>query len=1110
MTNFTPGETLTADDLNAAFAGVTPPSSDLLGGSGTAFTQITVGSGLVLSGGTLVSTGGSVVALAAGSNIDVSGSGTVTISVAASPQFSGVANSAPVGIVGAGTTISATDHPGNLLVLQTNAGDTIADLVAFSGNPVLTFERANGTSGSPTAVQANDIIGGIRAGGYDGTEWGGVFFQSGVVLKATGAWTPTSRPADLELWTCAPGSIVALPRVVLTAAGHLLAGTGVDDGSGAPLQAPSLSISGLMAGGTVAIGDATPFSHIGTGLTITSGTLTAGAGAGSVTSVVAGSNLTGGTITSSGTIGLSSAPVVTSLTATDFIVAPTLGVGTLAIAHVGVGLQVSAGNSLEAQWQGGTVTALGTGVSLVGGTISATGSGGSVTSVVAGSGLNGGTISTTGTISLGTITATSLLGNAGTVTGVPAAVAIGSGLSLATNGTLTATGSGGSVTSVVAGTGLSGGTITSAGTVALATRTASTLMGNPGTAVATPSDVTIGSGLSLSTAGTLTATGSGGSVTSVVTNASPYLTAGTITSAGTITAAAAAASTLIGNATTASAVPTAVPIGTGLAFSSGTLTATGTAGVSAVVAGAGLNGGTITSSGTLTANWQAGTVTTIGSDLAINSGTIDITTIAATSLFGNFTTASAKPAAVAVGTGLSLSTAGTLTATGGGGSVTSVVSGAGLHAGTITSTGTLLADWNGGTVTALGTNLSLSGGTLSASAGSGLTENIQTASYTIQASDAGKLVIFNSVSAVTATYPALATIGANNVVDISNINTGVVTVTVGAANGTIDAGGTSYSLGQSQFSRQTNNGTNWATERGLGATSTGAIGGYAFGNNNTVGSGSANGFTAGTGNKSDSNAIVFGVSNTATAAANSIVIGAVNVASASGVILLGNNNTMSGSNNLMIANTSSNTAGTPSPSIGLNLLISGSGGGVAAGNSLTATGATSFPYGYRANDHGNSFGHYRGQLGPAPSATTPTQREEYTFWNINNGTIAVSLSSTGAAPSSAIVGNPGTKTAGFVRGRVMVVDRLNGNANSYYVLTPGVFSKGTTAASMTVNATLTAGGTLGSGLVLAAAPTLAADTTNGGFSVGYTPPLANTDTLWAVAWLEIDVTPGIA
>lgn len=180
---------------------------------------------------------------------------------------------------------------------------------------------------------------------------------------------------------------------------------------------------------------------------------------------------------------------------------------------------------------------------------------------------------------------------------------------------------GGSVTSVVAGSGLNGGTITSSGTISLGTIAATSLLGNAGTVTAVPAAVSIGSGLSLATNGTLSATGSGGSVTSVVTNASPYLNAGTITSAGTITASTIAASSIIANATTAGAVPTGVPIGTGLAFSSGTLTAS-SGSVTSVVSGAGLHAGTITTAGTLLADWNGGTVAALATGLAISSTTL--------------------------------------------------------------------------------------------------------------------------------------------------------------------------------------------------------------------------------------------------------------------------------------------------------------------------------------------------------------------------------------------------------------------------------------------------------------------------------------------------------
>jgi len=95
-----------------------------------------------------------------------------------------------------------------------------------------------------------------------------------------------------------------------------------------------------------------------------------------------------------------------------------------------------------------------------------------------------------------------------------------------------------------------------------------------------------------------------------------------------------------------------------------------------VVSGAGLHAGTITSAGTLLADWNGGTVASLGAGLSLTSGT--------------------------------------LSATGSGGSVTSVAAGTGLSGGPITTTGTLVADWQGGTVTTLGDGLNLNSGTLAA------------------------------------------------------------------------------------------------------------------------------------------------------------------------------------------------------------------------------------------------------------------------------------------------------------------------------------------------------------------------------------------------------------
>ncbi len=93
---------------------------------------------------------------------------------------------------------------------------------------------------------------------------------------------------------------------------------------------------------------------------------------------------------------------------------------------------------------------------------------------------------------------------------------------------------GGTVTKIVAGTGLAGGTIVSIGTISLGTIAASSLMGNSTTVGAVPGAIAIGAGITLSVGGTLSAAGSGGSVTSIVAQGGPFLANGTVTATGTI------------------------------------------------------------------------------------------------------------------------------------------------------------------------------------------------------------------------------------------------------------------------------------------------------------------------------------------------------------------------------------------------------------------------------------------------------------------------------------------------------------------------------------------------------------------------------------------------
>src|SRR4029077_7417440 len=169
-------------------------------------------------------------------------------------------------------------------------------------------------------------------------------------------------------------------------------------------------------------------------------------GLGTVTSVGTGAGLTGGPITSSGTISIPAGGVTNSLLANPSIT-------------------VTAGSGLS----GGGTVALGGTVTL---TNTAPSSGGTVTRGATGARLAGGPTTKTGTISIpaGGVTNTMLATPSITVTA-------GSGLSgggtVALGGTVTLTNaapsSGGTVTSVASGAGLSGGPITSSGTLSLNT-----------------------------------------------------------------------------------------------------------------------------------------------------------------------------------------------------------------------------------------------------------------------------------------------------------------------------------------------------------------------------------------------------------------------------------------------------------------------------------------------------------------------------------------------------------------------------------------------------------------------------------------------------------------
>jgi hypothetical protein len=180
---------------------------------------------------------------------------------------------------------------------------------------------------------------------------------------------------------------------------------------------------------------------------------------GTVTSIVAGSGLTGGTITASGTIGLAATLPAIDGSALTGVNAVKLQSAAVASTAPSVS-QVLKFNGT--QWAPAADA----------------NSGGTVTSITAGSGLAGGTVTGSGTLSLAAIlpavdgSALTAV-NAVKLQAVPVdAAAPAASQVLKYDGTKWApaadSNSGGTVTSVTAGTGLTGGSITSSGTIALA------------------------------------------------------------------------------------------------------------------------------------------------------------------------------------------------------------------------------------------------------------------------------------------------------------------------------------------------------------------------------------------------------------------------------------------------------------------------------------------------------------------------------------------------------------------------------------------------------------------------------------------------------------------
>jgi fibronectin-binding autotransporter adhesin len=418
----------------------------------------------------------------------------------------------------------------------------------------------------------------------------------------------------------------------------------------AMLATPSITVkpgTGLSGGGTVALG--------GT-ITLTNSAPSLG---GTVTSVATGTGLSGGPITSTGTLSLN-----TAFTDGRYL---QLAGGTLTGALNGTAGTFSGALKATTGNFSGLITASAGGIFPNLGTATATAGFNSNPLDLQASSFSS---STSAAISqrfrwqaepTGNDTANPS-GSLHLLFGANGATPAETGLSVASNGVITfATGQtfpgagSGTVTSVAAGAGLAGGTITKTGTLSIATGGVTNAM------LATPSvTVTAGSGLSgggtVALGGTITLTNtapsSGGTVTSVTTGAG--LTGGTITKTGTI-------GVVTGGITNAMLAAPSVTVNAGTGLSGGgtvalggTITLTNTAPslggtVTSVATGTGLSGGPITGSGTLSLN----TGFTDGRYLQLSGGT----------LTGGLTGTNANFSGALTAAGGTMSSSGTATAT---------------------------------------------------------------------------------------------------------------------------------------------------------------------------------------------------------------------------------------------------------------------------------------------------------------------------------------------------------------------------------------------------------------------------------------------------------------
>lgn len=110
----------------------------------------------------------------------------------------------PVAAIG-GTVLQVSGAP---------ASDSVIQIDSYSGNPAFVTRRANGTIGSPSALQSGDIIGGIFSGGYGASAFGSQ--TASYRLVAAENWTNLVQGTLATVNLTTLGSLTSVVAMTIT------------------------------------------------------------------------------------------------------------------------------------------------------------------------------------------------------------------------------------------------------------------------------------------------------------------------------------------------------------------------------------------------------------------------------------------------------------------------------------------------------------------------------------------------------------------------------------------------------------------------------------------------------------------------------------------------------------------------------------------------------------------------------------------------------------------------------------------------------------------------------------------------------------------------------